>query len=142
MIIVTRAFQIITLVFSISAIYLSSTHLPSFIDKIKKERDEARFQMEKSNEELARARRDFVTIEISKNNEKKALEMAKKTQELLVEKDLLCKNLSRTVGFLEASNQKLMSDLKFQTSQNHALRSILPVTPTVTISPPSIIRKK
>lgn len=113
--------------------------------------------MGKSNEELAHAKRDFMTIEIAKNNEKKALEIVKRTQDLLTKSELFSKELSQTIESLKASkvllettNQKLSTDLKFQTSQNHFLRTIvetknyppsLPVRP-VTISPPSVIRKK
>lgn len=154
---IIRTFQILALIFSICAICLSSTRLPSFINKIKKERDDARILMGKSNEELAHAKRDFMTIEIAKNNEKKALEIVKRTQDLLTKSELFSKELSQTIESLKASkvllettNQKLSTDLKFQTSQNHFLRTIvetknyppsLPVRP-VTISPPSVIRKK
>ena len=158
MMMITRTFQILTLVFSICAICLGTTRLPSFINQIKKERDDARILMEKSHEELSHARRDFLTIEIAKNSEKKALEITKRTQNLLEKNELFSKELSQTIeslkaskAMLEAKNQKLSTDLNFQTSQNHVLRNIVelknhppsfPVRPVVTISPPSIIRKK
>ena len=154
---ITRTFQILTLIFSIYAICLGTTRLPSFIDKIKKERDDARILMGKSNEELSRAKRDFLTIEIAKNSEKKALELLKRTQDLLSQSELFSKELSQTIEslkasnvLLEATNQKLSTDLNFQTAQNRVLKSIevknyppsSPVRPIVSISPPSIIRKK